>query len=56
MKDSFENILNSLIFGLPNGWEITSPEYVMPTVINEVSSNSFWMYLFNFDFCVLREI
>jgi len=50
MKDLFENKLTSLIFGLLNGWDITFEGYVMPTVINEVISNSFWMYLFNFDF------
>jgi len=48
MKDLFENKLTSLIFGLLNGWDITFAGYVMPTVINETNSNSFWMYLFNF--------
>ena len=50
MKDLFENKLTSLIFGLLNGWDITFAGYVMPTGINETISNSFWMYLFNFDF------
>ena len=49
MKDLFENKLASLIFGLLNGWEITFIGYVMPKVINETISNSFWMYLFNFE-------
>ena len=50
MKDFFENKLTSLIFGLLKGWDITFAGYVMPTGINEIISNSFWMYLFNFDF------
>jgi len=50
MKDLFENKLNSLIFGLLNGWDITFAGYIMPTGINETISNSFWMYFFNFDF------
>ena len=56
MKDLFEYKLTSLIFGLLNGWDITFEEYVMPNVINEANSNSFWTYLFNFDFFVLQEI
>ena len=50
MKDFFENKLTSLTVGLLNGWDITFAGYLMPTVINEVISNIFWMYLFNFDF------
>ena len=50
MKDLFEDKSTPLIFGLLNGWAITFAGYVMPTVINEVTSNIFWMYLFNFDF------
>jgi len=50
MKDLFENKLTSLIFGLLKGWDITFAGYVMPTGIYEIISNSFWMYLFNFDF------
>ena len=50
MKDLFENKLTSLIVGLLNGWDITFTGYVMPTGFNETISNSFWMYLFNFDF------
>jgi len=49
MKDLFENKLTSLIVGLLNGWDITFEGYVMLTGINETISNSFWMYLFNFD-------
>ena len=57
MKDLFEYKLTSLIFGLLNGWDITFAGYVMPTVINEAISNSFWMYLFNFDFlCSSRDL
>ena len=55
MKDLFENNLISLIFGLLNGWDITFEGYVMPTGINETISNSFWMYLFNFDFLMFSE-
>ena len=55
MKDLFENKLTSLIFGLLNGWDITFAGYVMPTGINETISNSFWMYLFNFDFLMFFE-
>ena len=55
MKDLFENKLTSLIFGLLNGWDITFAGYVMPTGINETISNSFWMYLFNFDFLMFSE-
>ena len=55
MKDLFENKLTSLIFGLLNGWDITFAGYVMPTVINGMISNSFWMYLFNFDFIMFFE-
>ncbi len=55
MKDLFENKLSSLIFGLLNGWDITFPGYVMPTGINVTISNSFWMYLFNFDFLMFFE-
>ena len=50
MKDLFENKLTSLIFGLLKGWDITFAGYAVPTGINETISNSFWMYLFNFDF------
>ncbi len=50
MKDLFENKLTVLIFGLLKGWDITFTGYVIPTGINEIISNSFWMYLFNFDF------
>ena len=49
MKDLFENKLTSLSFGLLNVWGITFAGYVMPAGINETISNSFWMYLFNFD-------
>ena len=57
MKDLFENKLISLIFGLLNGWEITFAGYVKPTGINETIINSFWMYLFNFDFlCFSRDL
>ena len=55
MKDLFANKLISLIFGLLNGWDITFAGYVMPTGINETISNSFWMYLFNFDFLMFSE-
>jgi len=55
MKDLFENKLISLIFGLLNGWDNTFAGYVMPTGINETISNSFWMYLFNFDFLMFFE-
>ena len=55
MKDLFEYKLTSLIFVLLNGWDITFAGYVMPTVINEAISNSFWMYLFNFDFLMFFE-
>ena len=55
MKDFFENKLTSLIFGLLNGWDITFAGYVMPTGINEIISNSFWMYFFNFDFLNFLE-
>ena len=37
-------------FGLLNGFDITFEGYLISTVINEAISNSFWMYLFNFDF------
>ena len=50
IKDLFEYILTSLIFGLLNDWDVTFAGHVMLTVINEVSSNSFWMYLFNLNF------
>ena len=50
MKDLFENKLTSLILGLLNGWDITFEEYEMLNGINENIGNSFWMYLFNFDF------
>ena len=50
MKDLFEYKFTSLIFGLLNGWDITFAGYLIPTVISEVTSNIFWMYLFNFDF------
>ena len=57
MKDFYEFILNSLISGLLNGWDITFAGYVTPTGINETMSNSFWMYLFNFDFlCFLGDL
>ena len=55
MKDLFEYKLNSLIFVLLNGWDITFAGYVMPTGINETISNSFWMYLFNLDFLMFLE-
>ena len=55
MKDSLEYKLTSLIFGLLNGWDITFEEYVMPNVINEANSNSFWTYLFNFDFLFFKR-
>ena len=55
MKDLLENKLTSLIFGLLNGWDITFGGYVMPTGINETVINSFWMYLFNFDFLMFFE-
>ena len=55
IKDFFENKLTSLIFDLLNGWDITFAGYVMPTGINETISNSFWMYLFNFDFLMFFE-
>ena len=55
IKDLFEYKLTSLIFGLLNGWDITFAGYVMPTGINETISNSFWMYLFNFDFFMFSE-
>ena len=35
---------------MSNGWGITFGGYVVPNEINETISNSFWMYLFNFDF------
>ena len=53
MKDLFENKLTSLIFGLLKGWDITFTGYVIHTGINEIISNSFWMFLFNFDFLML---
>jgi len=55
MKDLFANKLTSLIFGLLYGWDITFAGYEMPTGINEKISNSFWMYLFNFDFLMFFE-
>ena len=55
-KDLFEYKVTSLIFGLLNGWDITFTGHIMPIVINEVNSNSFWMYLFNFDFLIFLEI
>ena len=55
MKDLFEYKLTALIFGLLKGWDITFAGHVMPTVINEASSNSFWMYLFKFDFFIFLE-
>ena len=48
MKDLLEYKLVSLTFGLLNGCDMTFAGYLMPTVINEAISNSFWMYL-NFD-------
>jgi len=53
--DFFENILTSLNFGLVNGWDITFAGFVMPIGINETISNSFWMYLFNFEFLMFYE-
>ena len=50
MKDLLEYKLTTLVFGLLNGWDITFEGQEVPTVINEASSNNFWMYLFNFDF------
>ena len=55
MKDLFENKLTSSILGLLDGWDITFPGYVIPTGISETISNSFWMYLFNFDFLMFFE-
>ena len=55
MKDMFEYKSIPLIFGLLNGWDITFAGYVMPTGINEMISNSYWMYLFNFDFLMFFE-
>ena len=55
MKDLFEYILTPLIFGLLNSWGITFSGQVMSIVINEAISNSFWMYLFNFDFLMFFE-
>ena len=55
MKDFFEYILTSLLFDLLNGWDIICAGDVMPTVISEAINNSFWMYLFNFDFLVFFE-
>jgi len=55
MKDLFENKPPSLIFGLLNGWDITFAGYIKHTGINETISNSFWMYLFNFDFLMFLE-
>ena len=52
MKDFVEYILTSLIFGLLNDWDITFEGNIIPTVNNEASSNSFWMYLVNFDFLI----
>ena len=48
MKDLFEYKLTSLIFGLLNGWDITFAGYLMPTVINEVTSNIFLDVSFQF--------
>ena len=57
MKDLFEYKLTSLIFGLPNGWDMTFAGYEMTTGINEAISNMFWMSLFNFDFlCTSRDL
>ena len=55
MKDLFEYKLTSLMFGLLNDWDITFAGYVMPTGMNESIRNSFWMYLFNFDFLMFFE-
>ena len=56
MNDSFEYILTSLIFDLLNDWDIiTSAGYIKPIVINEANSNSFWKYLFNFNFLMFFE-
>ena len=52
MKDLFEFKLTSLIFDFVNGWDITFAENVMPTAIIDASSDSLWMYLFNFD-CIM---
>ena len=41
---------------MSNGWGITFAGNLMLTVTNEASSNSFWMYLFNFDFLIYCEI
>ena len=56
MKDLFEYKFTSLIFGLLNGWDITFAGHVTPTVINEATSNSFWRYLFNFNFFSARYL
>ena len=55
MKDLFEYKLTSLIFGLLNACDMTFEGHVIPNVINEPISNSFWMYLFNFDFLMFCE-
>ena len=55
MKDLFEYKLTSLIFGLLKGWDMTFVGQVMLTVMNEAISNSFWRYLFNFDFLMFFE-
>ena len=56
IKDLFEYKSTPLIFGLLNCWDMTFVGYVIPTVINEVIINSFWMYVFNFDFLMFFEI
>ena len=55
MKDLLEYKSTSLTFGLFNGWDITFEGLEMLTVINETSSNSFWVYLFNFGFLMYFE-
>ena len=55
MKDLFEYKSIPLIFGLLNGCDVTFEGDVMPTVINEMISNSFWTYFFNFDFLTFRD-
>ncbi|ABV49725.1 Hypothetical protein P9215_01061 [Prochlorococcus marinus str. MIT 9215] len=55
MKDFFEYKLISLIFGLLNDWDNIFEEVVIPRVINEEISNSFRMWLFNFNFVKFFE-
>ena len=55
MKDLLEYKLTSLIFGLLNVSDITFVGHEVPTVINEASSNSFWLYFFNCYFLMFFE-